>query len=179
MRLLNDLLKVLSKRPAISALTVLVLVLLLSLMMKMTVSSEGFAQSKDEDKSKDADEKETEKEDKKDDGNKEKEDDDEDEEDMKTVKKTGKVSKSDKAKPHDPKESKNMSVKSTVADTDKSLSETMKDVDVAAQTQMLKDTKALMEHQKNLMEMIETTKPMLTQGMQMMNTFKTMFGKEQ
>jgi hypothetical protein len=38
------------------------------------------------------------------------------------------------------------------------------------------DTTQLMESQKNLMKMMEQAKPIMSQGMQMMKSFKTMFG---
>lgn len=42
--------------------------------------------------------------------------------------------------------------------------------------QMTEDTRKLMETQKNLMGMLQTMKPMLTDGKEMMNTFSEMFG---
>ncbi len=44
--------------------------------------------------------------------------------------------------------------------------------------QMTEDTRKLLDTQKNLMGMLSTMKPMLTDGKQLMETFQEMFGKQ-
>jgi len=43
---------------------------------------------------------------------------------------------------------------------------------------MTTDTKQLIETQKSLMSMLQTIKPMMHEGRQMMDTFNDMFGQE-
>jgi hypothetical protein len=64
----------------------------------------------------------------------------------------------------------------TYVDTGSTISNALKSLKPEQIKEMTRDTQQLLETQKNLMEMLKTFAPMISEGKEMMNTFNGMFG---
>jgi hypothetical protein len=61
-------------------------------------------------------------------------------------------------------------------DTGSTISNALKSLKPEQIKEMTRDTQQLLETQKNLMEMLKTFAPMISEGKEMMHTFNGMFG---